>query len=84
MTGTTESKIYAALFSKEAIRTAIEAKGVECGKDVPLSQYSQKILSIETGSSGGILCGAVGPGGHIFGIRIDISGVGQYVKQDIE
>lgn len=84
MTGTTEDKLRAALVSKEGIRTAIEEKGVECGTDVPFSQYREKILSIKTGSSGGIMHGAVGVGGRILGVHINIFGVGQYVEENIE
>lgn len=84
MAGTTSDKLQAVLTSKERIRTAIEAKGVSCGTDTPFSQYGEKILSIETGSSGGIVCGAVGVGGQIFGARVSIVGVGRYVKETIE
>ena len=81
---TTEAKLRAALFSKEGIRTAIEEKGVECGTDVPFSQYREKILSIETGNSGELIFGQVGPGGQIYGAQINIAAVGQYVKETIE
>lgn len=84
MAGTTEAKLRAALYSKEGIRTAIEEKGVECGTDVPFSRYREKILSIETGSSGELIFGRVGPGGQIYGAKIDIAAVGQYIEQTIE
>lgn len=84
MAGTTEDKLRAALVSKEGVRTAIEEKGVECGKDVPFSQYREKILSIKSGGSGGIMHGAVDVGGRIFGVRIHIFGIGRYVEETIE
>ena len=46
MANTTEDKLRAALLSKEGIRNAIESKGVECGADVPLSAYPDKIRTI--------------------------------------
>lgn len=84
MAGTTSDKLLSVLTSKESIRLAIEAKGVECEGSVPLSQYSEKILSIETGGSGGIVYGTVGTGGKIFGVHMNIVGVGQYVKENVE
>lgn len=84
MAGTTSDKLQAVLASKEGIRAAIEAKGVQCGADVPFSAYPQKILSIEGGGSGGIEFGTVGAGGHISGTVVNIVGAGQYVQQDIE
>lgn len=47
MANTTEDKLRAALLSKEGIRNAIESKGVECGTDVPLSAYPDKITTIQ-------------------------------------
>ena len=79
MAGTTTDKLRAALASKESVRTAIQAKGVECGTDVPFADYGSKILSIQ---SGGFLHGSVGPGGRIFGVGIGIAGVGQYVAEE--
>lgn len=83
MAGTTSDKLAAILVSKESIRSAIEAKGVECGTDVPFSQYGEKVLSI-AGGSGSLTYGAVGAGGTIFGTLIHIAGMGQYVKENIE
>lgn len=97
MAGTTSDKLLAVLVSKESIRLAIEAKGIECGQDVPLSQYADKILSIPTeGSEGGMSgCGIPGikynfqvgeiaPGVEISGTRIGIEKIGEYVKQSID
>lgn len=78
MAGTTADKLQGALSSKENIRTAIEAKGVSCGTDVPFADYGNKILSIQ---SGGNIHGPVGPGGNIFGTAVDIEGVGQYAQE---
>lgn len=84
MAGTTSDKLLAVLSSKESIRSAIEAKGIKCGDDVPLSQYSEKILSITSGGSGSLVHGTVGlSGAPIFGVALDIEGVGQYVKETI-
>ena len=47
MAKTTEDKLRALLTSKENIRKAIESKGVECGTDVPLSHYCNKIQQIQ-------------------------------------
>ena len=67
MANTTEDKLRAALASKEGIRQAIESRGVECGADVPLSAYSEKIRQIPksyqpglklTGSAVSIVTGA--------------------------
>lgn len=85
MAGTTSDKLTAVLISKESIRSAIEAKGVECGDDIPFSQYSEKILSITSGGSGSLVHGKVGlSGAPIFGVVFDIAGVGQYVKETIQ
>lgn len=99
MAGTTSDKLFAILVAKESIRSAIEAKGIECGQDVPLSRYSEKILSIQTESpgGGGMGCGIPGVaidftvsdvkvGGRISGRIIDIEKIGIYTKEtrDIE
>lgn len=85
MAGTTSDKLSAVLLSKERIRSAIEQKGVECGADVPLSQYDDKILSINTGGSGAVSHGTVGVGGvKILGTLFTLAGVGQYVKETVE
>lgn len=94
MAGTTYDKLLAALTSKESIRLAIEAKGVECGTDVPFSQYSEKILSFKTEDpeGGGVGCGIPGivfdftvsdirTGGAIYGSIIGIEKIGVYVKE---
>lgn len=47
MANTTEDKLRAALVSKEGIRNAIESRGVECGADVLLSAYPNKIRTIQ-------------------------------------
>lgn len=94
MAGTTSDKLLAALTSKESIRLAIEAKGVECGNDVPFSRYSEKILSIKTKDpeGGGVGCGIPGivfdftvsdvrTGRAIYGRVIGIEQIGAYVKE---
>lgn len=81
MAGTTSDKLLAILNSKREIRSAIESKGVQCGSDVPLSGYAEKILAI---SGSGVVYGTVDVGGSIFGVRVDIAGVGQYVKETIQ
>lgn len=78
MAGTTTEKLESALSSKEKVRTAIVAKGVACGTDVPFSEYGNKILSI---SAGGDIHGPVGPGGSIVGAEVDIAGVGAYTQE---
>lgn len=52
MAGTTSAKLQGILNSKEAIREAIEEKGVECNTSVPLSGYADKIRDIKSGGSG--------------------------------
>ena len=79
MAGTTSDKLHALVTSKEGIRLAIESQGVDCGTDVPFSEYAQKILSI-SGGSGGVAQGAVGLGGGISGYHVNIAGPGQFVK----
>lgn len=54
MAETTSDKLQGILNSKEAIREAIEYKGVSCEKTVPLSQYAEKIRAIEQGGSSGL------------------------------
>lgn len=82
MAGTTEDKLRSALTSKENIRNAIEHQGVTCGKDVPFSEYGQKILSIDKGGPGTVVSGSIGSEGMmIFGVAINITAVGEYVNQ---
>ena len=80
MATTTEDKLRMAFDSKEDIRNAIETKGVECGTDVPLSHYGDKIRSIKTGG-GGITHGPVSPGNVSFGKAIYFAGVGTFVEE---
>ena len=47
MANTTADKLAAALLSKQEIRRAIESKDVECGADVPLSAYPNKVRQIQ-------------------------------------
>lgn len=54
MAETTSDKLQGILNSKEAIRAAIEYKGVSCEKTVPLSQYANKIKSISSGGGLGL------------------------------
>lgn len=54
MAETTSDKLQGILNSKEAIRAAIEHKGVSCEKTVPLSQYANKINSISSGGGLGL------------------------------
>lgn len=84
MAKTTSDKLSAVLNSKENIRAAIESQGVPCGKDVPLSLYPEKILSIESGGSGNVMSGAVGVGRRILGVRFDIARVGKYTETSVE
>lgn len=51
--GTTTDKLNAVLASKEAIRTAIEGKGIEIPTTTKLSEYAAKIEAIEAGGGGG-------------------------------
>lgn len=52
---TTENKLRAIINSKNAIKDAISAKGVQISVDDPLSSYAEKINSIENNiSSGGM------------------------------
>jgi len=51
--GTTAQKLQAILDSKSAIKTAIENKNVEVG-NVPLSEYANKIASIQGGDTDGL------------------------------
>lgn len=81
MSYTTEDKLRGIINSKERIRLAIEDLGVECSTDVPFSEYPQKILSIGSGESSGIVYGSVNPGGEISGTEINIEKIGQYVVQ---
>lgn len=50
--GTTINKLNAVLASKEAIRTAIEGKGIEIPTSTKLSEYAAKIEAIEVGGGG--------------------------------
>ena len=50
--GTTKDKLQAVLASKEAIRTAIEGKGIEIPTTTKLSEYAAKIEAIEVGGGG--------------------------------
>ena len=50
--GTTINKLNAVLASKEAIRTAIEGKGIEIPTTTKLSEYAAKIEAIEVGGGG--------------------------------
>lgn len=50
--GTTINKLNAVLASKEAIRTAIEGKGIEIPTSTKLSEYASKIEAIEVGGGG--------------------------------
>lgn len=47
------NKLSAVLASKEAIRTAIEGKGIEIPTTTKLSEYAAKIEAIEVGGGGG-------------------------------
>lgn len=51
--GTTIDKLQAVLASKEAIRTAIEGKGIEIPTTTKFSEYASKIEAIEVGGGGG-------------------------------
>ena len=50
--GTTINKLNAVLASKEAIRQAIEGKGIEIPTSTKLSEYASKIEAIEVGGGG--------------------------------
>ena len=50
--GTTKDKLNAVLASKEAIRQAIEGKGIEIPTSTKLSEYASKIEAIEVGGGG--------------------------------
>lgn len=50
--GTTTDKLNAILNSKEAIRTAIEGKGIEIPTTTKFSEYASKIEAIEVGGGG--------------------------------
>lgn len=50
--GTTTDKLSAVLASKEAIRTAIEGKGIEIPTTTKFSEYASKIEAIEVGGGG--------------------------------
>lgn len=59
MAGTTADKLAALVSSTEAIRTAIEFKGVACDTAVPLSRYEEKIRAISGGGFGMEIPGSV-------------------------
>lgn len=54
MAETTSDKLQGILNSKEAIRKAINEKGVECDKSVLLSKYAEKIRAIGQGGGSGL------------------------------
>ena len=81
MATTTEDKLRLALASKEAIRSAIEQKGVQCGPDVPLSGYSLKILQIEGGGSGFVSHGKVEIHTPVFGHALEFQVTGKFEEE---
>ena len=62
--GTSINKLNAVLASKEAIRQAIEGKGIEIPTSTKLSEYAAKIEAIEVGGGGS---GDSGDGASAFG-----------------
>ena len=82
MASTTEDKLRMALASKEAIRSAIEQKGVQCGTDVPLSGYSQKILQIGGGGPGSVTYGKVEIYTPVFGHALEFEGTGKFEEEN--
>lgn len=64
--GTTIDKLQAVLASKEAIRTAIEGKGIEIPTTTKLSEYAAKIEAIEVGGGGSGDSGDSGDGASAF------------------
>lgn len=52
--GTTAEKLQAIMNSKAAIKSAIETKGQTVG-NIPLDEYSSKIMDIQTGYNGEVL-----------------------------